>query len=93
MFQQICFGMISSKVSTWLKFARRIVCICLRNHKDAKVRMPTAEEIERHKKITGEKHPLLKDVYGAMDGLKIRMQESTQPDVQLLFYNGYVDRV
>jgi hypothetical protein len=73
----------------WLKFGRRGLFIVLRNHPMARVQMPTEQKIEDLKAACMERHPLLKDVYCCMDGLKLYFESTEDLDEQCMFYNGW----
>lgn len=76
-------------MSLWVRFARRIIIHILASHPDAKVAMPTNHEVEYYKEVIASKYPLLKDCWGAMDGLKILIQKAGSEIEQNNFYNGW----
>ena len=84
---QVIFGMTANPVSVWLRFGRRLLVKVLQNHPDAEVRMPTRSEIASFKAVIREKYPVLKNVWGAMDGLKVLIEAN--PDLENIFYNGW----
>ena len=53
--------------------------------------MPPPDQFKRlDQQAIAEKHPLLGTVYGAMDGLKIPIQEAHDDLVQGRYYNGWL---
>ena len=67
----IHFGQTSTPMYKWLKFARRILLVCLINVPDARIAVPTLEEVRKYQEAIGAKYPLLGEVWGAADGLKL----------------------
>jgi hypothetical protein len=47
--------------------------------------MPTESKINEYKRLISEKHPLLTDVYCVCDGLKVRIQASSDYHTQGMF--------
>ena len=84
---QLIFGLTANPLSVWLRFGRRILVKVLRNHPDAMVRLPTSAEVESFKRAIREKYPILTNVWGAMDGLKILIE--AHPELENMFYNGW----
>jgi len=56
---------------------------------EAKVKMPTLEEATAYVNVISEKYPSLTNVWGAMDGLKIDIEQSSDALTQNGFYNGW----
>ena len=86
---QMIFGIVNTKLYMWLRFGRRILCRILRSHADAIIQLPSREEINEFTIRINEKYPVLENVYGAMDGLKVNLEKSTDNDKQTMFYNGW----
>ncbi len=86
---QLIFGLTSTPLSTWLRFGRRCLIKALFYHPAAKVELPTPEEIQAYEQAISFKYPLLPNVWGAMDGLKLTMEMSGDADEQNRFYNGW----
>ena len=86
---QIIFGMTATPLCMWLRFGRRILVKVLKDHPGARVEMPNAEEIDSFKLAISSKYPSLTNVWGAMDGLKLLLQQAGSDDVQNNFYNGW----
>ena len=86
---QIIFGITAGRLSLWLRFGRRLLLKMLRSDPLAIVSMPTAPEIESFVSAVTAKYPALTNCWGAMDGLKIRLERAGNPRVQNLFFNGW----
>ena len=87
MLLQLVFGLTANPLSVWLRFGRRILVKVLHRHPDAEVKLPTKNEVRRFKKAIRRKYPVLRNVWGAMDGLKVPIEASAKH--QNLFYNGW----
>ena len=72
----------------WLKFSRRVLFKCLINDDSAKLQHPSIEKINTYCEAIGTKYPILPNVWGAMDGLKVDIQDSGKVYEQNRFYNG-----
>jgi hypothetical protein len=86
---QIIFGITAGRLSLWLRFGRRLLLKMLRSDPLAIVSMPTADEIESFVSAISAKYPALTNCWGAMDGLKIRLEKAGNPNVQNVFFNGW----
>ncbi len=86
---QLIFGLTSSPISTWLKFGRRCLIKALFNHPAAKVQLPTGQEIRAFETTIKNKFNLLHNVWGAMDGVKLLIEQTGHGDEQNNFYNGW----
>jgi DDE superfamily endonuclease len=90
---QLIFGLTASVLSIWIRFGRRLLVQILKNHPDARVEMPNEAEIVSFQKVINDKYQSLTNVWGAMDGLKLLLQQAGKqegrPDVQNYFYNGW----
>ena len=86
----IIFGVTLGRLSIWNRFARRIIIFGLINHPLARVAMPSEDELLSYVSAISAKYPILTDVWGAMDGLKIHLHASTDGAVQNRFYNGWL---
>ena len=87
---QLLFGGTGTQVAKWLSFGRRVLLLLLQARPEAQVSEPTAAERAEYQQAIAEKHPLLGTVYGAMDGLKIPIQEAHDDLVQGRYYNGWL---
>ena len=85
------FGLTSSPLYEWMKFGRRALLVALQHVPEAKVTAPTGDEIEGYIDAIGAKYPIMEEerVWGACDGLKIKLQTSTNYAKQNHNYNGY----
>ena len=83
------FGMTSSSVSEYVRFGRRILIQVLKGRTDAMVRIPSNEQIENYKNVIKSMFPSLKNVWMAMDGLKLYLEQSSCCVIQNRFYNGW----
>jgi DDE superfamily endonuclease len=86
---QIIFGITAGILSLWLRFGRRLLLKMLRSDPLASVSMPTAEEIDGFVSAVTAKYPALTNCWGAMDGLKIRLERAGNSRVQNIFFNGW----
>ncbi len=83
------FGLVPASCSVWIRFGKRCLIKVLRNVPEAKVSMPTAEQVREYSTTISEKYPALPDVWGAMDGLKLLLEVPADELVQNRFYNGW----
>ena len=86
---QLIFGLTSSPLSIWLKFGRRCLIKALFDHPAAKVQLPTEQEIRAFETTINNKFNLLHNVWGAMDGVKLLIEQTGHGDEQNNFYNGW----
>ena len=87
----IAFGLTSSCLYRWIRLGRRVLLFALQEEPSAKVSAPTADEIEDYIAAIGAKYPIMGEerVWGAADGLKIKLQTSSHYIKQSHNYNGY----
>jgi hypothetical protein len=86
---QLIFGMTMTPVAKYLQFARRILVVVLIDNEMAKIAMPTHAKLEEYRRMIAARHPALRDVWGTMDGLKVRIESAADFFVQSMFYNGW----
>jgi len=86
---QIIFGLTPGQLSLWLRFSRRLVVKVLWNDPLAKVTVPNDVEIREFEAAIASKYPALTNCWGAMDGLKLRLERAGNQRVQNMFYNGW----
>lgn len=86
---QLIFGMTQTPLSLYLRFGRRIIVNVLKRHPYSAVKVPSEDKIKEYIQSIEERHPLLKDVWCTMDGLKLTLQCSGDNTVQNNFYNGW----
>ena len=87
----MAFGLTSTVLYKWLKFSRQVLLFALQKHPLACVQSPTEEEIVKYSDAIAVKYPSLAPhkVWGAIDGLKLPLQQSTNWLVQNRFYNRW----
>ena len=86
------FGLVPSTTNVWLRFGKRILVRVLMDNKYAKVEMPTTDEIYKFAMMIESKHPDLKFVWGAIDGMHVDLQIRGDHDLQRLYYNKWKSR-
>lgn len=87
---QVMFGTTANPTSLWLRFGKRLLLLLLKQHPLAKVTPPDAAERTAYKAAISAKYPLLVDVWGSIDGLKIPIEEAWGNEAQGQFYNGWL---
>jgi len=89
--RSLCFlyGIVPASCSVWLRYGKRVLLKALLHMDEAKVRMPTLEESTTYVNVISQKYPSLTNVWGAMDGLKIDIEQSSDALTQNGFYNGW----
>jgi hypothetical protein len=70
------------------EFGIRIVCSVLSDHPLAWVQMPTPYEVASFQQATSAKYPLLHEVWGNCDGLKLDFESTDSDWIQRMHYNG-----
>ena len=83
------FGILPSSCSIWLRYGKRVLLKVLRYVEEAKVKMPTNEEVTTYTEMVAQKYPSLNDCWGAMDGLKVGVECAGDEVTQNRFYNGW----
>ena len=73
----------------WLKFTRRILLVCIIKDPNARITVYTVDEDRKYQRAIGEKYHLVGEVWGAADGLKLRVKQSGNYATQNMFYNGW----
>ena len=86
---QLLFGMTYTAVLKYIQFARRIIIKVLKKDPLAKIAIPSHEQIETYRALIERRHPALPDVWGTMDGLKIKIDAAPDEITQSRFYNGW----
>ena len=87
---QLLFGGTSLCTNLWIRFARRILLMILQNHPAAQIKVPDSTQRSAFKAAIRSKYPLLENVWGSMDGLKVPIQEANDDLVQGRYYNGWL---
>ncbi len=86
---QLIFRMTLSCVSKYLQFGRQIIIKVLKQDPVAKIAMPSLEKLEEYRTLIATHHPVIQDVWGTMDGLKIKIEEAPDEITQSRFYSGW----
>jgi hypothetical protein len=97
-FLSMVFGVTHSVMALFLRFGRRLLIKALREDVNARVALPTQDEVRDFQRSISAKYNLLDKVCAIADGLKLHLQASRRSEVQNMFYNGwthdhYVDSV
>jgi hypothetical protein len=87
---QLAFGLTYSNLSVYLRFGMCLIVETFRHNLLAKVKIPSAEEIEMFKAAFAEQHLLLTDCWATMDGLKLYLQTVGNVYIQERFYNEWL---
>ena len=85
----LLYGILPSSCSVWLRYGKRVLLRVLEQMEEAKVKMPTIDEVQMFQRMISTKYPSLQDCWGAMDGLKIEIEVPKDEDTQNMFYNGW----
>lgn len=86
---QLIFGMSMTPTAKYLQFARRIIVKVLLDDPCARIEMPSHEKLEEYRSAIQARHPVLENVWGTMDGLKLRIESASNFLTQSRFYNGW----
>jgi hypothetical protein len=87
---QLILGMTIMPVAKYLQFACRILVVALVDNDMARIlAMSTCAKLEEYRSRIAARHPALRDVWGTMDGLKVRIESAADFFVQSIFYNGW----
>ena len=86
---QMLFGLTYTAVAKYIQFAPRIVIKVLKQDPLAKIAIPSHEKLEEYCVLIERCHPALPDVWGTMDGLKVKIDEAPDEITQSHFYNGW----
>jgi hypothetical protein len=73
---QLIFGSTMTPVSRYLQFAKRILLKILKASELSKICVPTNEKLEEYRAMIQERHRVLDNVWGTMDGLKVRIEQA-----------------
>ena len=86
---QIIFGFTAAPLSRWIRYGRRLLVLALRDQPEAKIQLPSDEEIATFQAVIGRKYRHIPLVWGALDGLKLLLERAGEEDTQNAFYNGW----
>ena len=91
--QQI-FALIPTTVSRYINFGLRILLSTLCLIPEAAIRWPDGQEFQELNELIAQRHPLLgeegRGAFCSMDGLKLAVQVSDDPDIENATYNGWL---
>ena len=90
---QVIFGMPASNISKWLWFSKRILLLALMGVEEAKIKMPSLQQVQLFQEVIKAKYPTLTHVGGAMDGLKVNIHKPTNDILQSHFYIGWTHAI
>ena len=85
----LVFGQTSTPLYKWLKFGRCILLSILTQDPESKISKPTVENVIEYSEAIHARYDLLQNVWGALDGLKTNIEETTNGGTQNNFYNGW----
>jgi hypothetical protein len=88
-FLSMVFGVTHSVMALFLRFGRRLLIEALREDVNARVALPSQDEVRDFQRSISAKYNLLDKVYAVADGLKLRLQASGRSEFQNMFYNGW----
>ena len=87
--QQI-FSLVPSTVSRYLRFALSILLEVLRHVPQAAITWPQGDEFLELSGYVTARHPLLRGVFGSIDGLNLPCQVSSDIEMENATYNGWL---
>ncbi len=76
-------------VNKYLQFGRRILVKILKHNELSRIKMPSHNKLEEYRQMIHLRHPVLDNVWGSMDGLKVPIEQPSDSLVQTQFYNGW----
>jgi hypothetical protein len=85
---QMVFGASHSVLCLFLLFSMRLLFRVLREEADAKIALPSAQEVAEFQEVVRTNFPALDGAWCVMDGLKVKIQKSGDEATQNAFYNG-----
>ena len=81
--------MTASNILKWLHFLKRVLLLAFLQKEEAKIKMPTIQQVRIFKEVIRAKYPSLVHYWGALDGVKIGIQMPSDDMKQSHFYNGW----
>ena len=84
----VAFGSTSTPLYIWLNFSRRKLLFILSRIPAAQVSFLIDNQNQTYTAAISAKYPILTDVWGAVDGIKLLLQESRNWIVQNVFFKG-----
>ncbi|POM81692.1 Hypothetical protein PHPALM_304 [Phytophthora palmivora] len=88
-FLSLAFNVITSVMSLFLRFGRRLLVKLLKADSKVQVMLPTPTDVKELQDAINVKYPLLSFLYAVMDGLKLCLEASSRSEIQNMFYNGW----
>lgn len=86
--------MIPTTVSRYINFGLGILLSTLCSIPEAAIRWPDGQEFQELNELIAQQHPLLGEegcgTFCSMDGLKLAVQVSDDPDIKNTTYNGWL---
>ena len=70
------FGLTSTHMYSWMKFGQKVLLHVLSSDDDAKVMLPSLEQVRCYQEVIGQKYPLCNDVWATADGVKLLIQKA-----------------
>ena len=86
---QMIFDMTFTNVAMYLRYGRQNIVEVFRNDSLAQIKIPSAGKVQNYKDTIGEKHPMLSDVWAAINGLTLTLQQSDTDVLQDALYKGW----
>ena len=88
----LLFGISRHRISRAINRDINTLVEALKDHPDARVSWPTDEEMADLIERTNRKYPMLEryNVWGAIDGCKVAIETSKDPNLQAAYYNGWL---
>jgi len=87
---QMVFGASHSVLCLFLKFSMRLLFRALKEEADAKIALPSSQEVAEYQEVVRTNFPALDGAWCVMDGLKVKIQKSGDEATQNTFYNGWL---
>jgi hypothetical protein len=66
----------------------RLLFRVLKEEEDAKVALPSAQEVAEYQEVVRTNFPALDGAWCVMDGLKVQFQKGREESTQNVYYNG-----
>ena len=84
------FALVPATVSRYLLTALPLLLDTLKNMPDAQITWPSGHEFHELSALVLRRHPLLNGVFGSIDGLNLPCETSTDPNIEVETYNGWL---
>ena len=83
------FGIVPSVCSVEINSMILLIVEKLSAHEDARVKFPSLDECQHYADTIRQREPLVTDVIGFVDGVKVPVQCGSSEEEQAIDYNGY----